>query len=586
MKRTFFTIISLLLELTIRGQSGGFPIITRLEGVGAGENFLELADGEYDKIFYETNFGEVIYKSEAAPIRVHIDNLSETKEGEYIITFVDPLPSDTISLDTRWILLNKFGDTLAVADQPLSQYYQQVIPDLGISVLIGQTDDAGDRKDPSNGSIGYSLTYADTNKPRWLTFIPDDYGGVPYTNFIQTELPSYPNFLLDPHHAYSIFAPWVPFMLTDYTFDEPAENPMGWNLTPGWMDPSGGLIQNPQLGGVLQSLNNVDIILTSDTSKWSRCVIVETGNKYYTGNTPPSIGLATEGNKGSLQPRSKPSVGKYDADNDGFPDPDGTIDENGFSTGNGWFPGYAVDVETGERLNIFFGENSTYSDFVADALGVGTIAHDMIWNPGKQFLLPFIFGITPLEAFAGGQQYVYVTRTQYDGCLGLRNSLDRNGIAKALKLAGVTWCSIPLTVNDPTINMLPLNEGLIPNDVTIKLRVDNPYQRKTGNGQYNDYPTYRFHLEGPTLTEQPEFKASSITIYPNPATTHITVEKTNDQPGKETICVYNAEGKRMMKNTLMDQYKMEINIGRFAPGSYFLEYRTASGSETMQFMIQ
>jgi len=27
-------------------------------------------------------------------------------------------------------------------------------------------------------------------------------------------------------------------------------------------------------------------------------------------------------------------------------------------TGMGWFPGYAIDVETGERLNIMFGEDS------------------------------------------------------------------------------------------------------------------------------------------------------------------------------------------------------------------------------------
>ena len=26
----------------------------------------------------------------------------------------------------------------------------------------------------------------------------------------------------------------------------------------------------------------------------------------------------------------------------------------------GWFPGYAIDVESGCRLNIFFGENSVY----------------------------------------------------------------------------------------------------------------------------------------------------------------------------------------------------------------------------------
>ena len=38
----------------------------------------------------------------------------------------------------------------------------------------------------------------------------------------------------------------------------------------------------------------------------------------------------------------------------------------------GWFPGYAIDVETGERLNMAFGEDSW--------LG-GDNGRDMIWNP-------------------------------------------------------------------------------------------------------------------------------------------------------------------------------------------------------------
>jgi hypothetical protein len=569
MKKFCLSIIVISLVMMAHAQSKRqdpqYPVITRLEGVGAGKNFLQLADGEYDRIFNEVNQGEVIYKPGAAPIRVEVVDPTAAEEGEYIITFVDPTPGDTLSLNAFWILLNENGDTVATADHPLSVLYDQLITDLGITVLIRQSDDAGDKYDNSNGTIGYSLTYSDTAASPWLNFIPDDYQGLPYMNYVQTELPAYPNFLLDPHQAYSKFAPWVPFILTDYSLDEPAENPDHWNLTPGWLDPAGSLVQSPQFGGMLQSLNNVDIILTSDTSKWSRCVVVETGNEYYT-SPDFGIGLATEGGKKSLQPRSKPSVGKYDMDNDGYPDPDGELDDNGKPlTGMGWFPGYAVDVETGKRLNIFFGENSIYGELVGPQLNVGDIGHDMIWNPGKQIFLSNIFDVTPLDAFAGGQQYVYVSRSKYDGCKLLRKDLDRTGLVKARALASVTWCAIPVTLDDPSINLLPLNDGIVPNDVTIRLRVDNPYQLKTGNGQYNDYPTYRFHLEGSTFTKQPEFKASSITIYPNPAINSITVEKINDRPGKESISIYTAEGKRIMKNTFMDQNKMEINMGRFAP---------------------
>ena len=91
----------------------------------------------------------------------------------------------------------------------------------------------------------------------------------------------------------------------------------------------------------------------------------------------------------------------------------------------GWFPGYAVDVETGERLNLFFGENTVYRDFVAEALGLGTEAHDMVWNPGAQIVLPTTGIPGPLELYVGGQHYIYVTREKYDGCAEIRKNIDR-----------------------------------------------------------------------------------------------------------------------------------------------------------------
>jgi len=352
------------------------------------------------------------------------------------------------------------------------------------------------------------------------------------------------------------------------------------------MDPSASLIASPQFGGVLQSLNNVDIILTSDTSKWSRCVVVETGNVYYTSEDY-GVGLPTEGNKKNLQPRSKLSVGKYDGDNDGFPDPDGDTDDNGNPlTGMGWFPGYAVDVERGDRLNIFFGENSVYSDVVADFLGVGAIAHDMIWNPGKQVVLPAVIDFTPLEVFAGGQQYVYVTRAKYDACQALRKDLDRTGLVKARALAQVTWCTIPVTVDDETIDLLPLNEGLIPNDVTIKLRVDNPYQLKTGNGQFNEYPTYLFELEGISLTEESVSIASSFFLSPNPATNSITIDARINWPGTISISIFNTDGIEMLRNKFSNLEKMMMDVSSLMPGMYFVDIRTSTGREIKKMIIQ
>ena len=58
-------------------------------------------------------------------------------------------------------------------------------------------------------------------------------------------------------------------------------------------------------------------------------------------------------------------------------DKDGNLDGtgNGFNSENGWgwFPGYAVDVSTGKRLNLMFSENSSLGDLHN--------GNDMLYNP-------------------------------------------------------------------------------------------------------------------------------------------------------------------------------------------------------------
>ena len=96
-------------------------------------------------------------------------------------------------------------------------------------------------------------------------------------------------------------------------------------------------------------LPSVNIVFTTDQSLWTRCPVIETGrdSNLNSGNALP----------GGM--RKSPSVGK-----NGLPD--------GTGNGMGWFPGYAVDLESGARLYLAFGENS----FLGGENGA-----DMIWNP-------------------------------------------------------------------------------------------------------------------------------------------------------------------------------------------------------------
>ena len=60
----------------------------------------------------------------------------------------------------------------------------------------------------------------------------------------------------------------------------------------------------------------------------------------------------------------------------------------------GWFPGYAIDVGTGERLNMAFAEDSW--------LGAEN-GRDMVWNPTEN-----LESSLEAQVFAGGQHWIYV----------------------------------------------------------------------------------------------------------------------------------------------------------------------------------
>jgi hypothetical protein len=125
----------------------------------------------------------------------------------------------------------------------------------------------------------------------------------------------------------------------------------------------------PGYNQTMTNLYSVDVVITPDQSLWSRCIVLE------------SCADPTKSEGGALknEPRKAKSVGK-----DGKPD----NSKDGFGVngdeGMGWFPGYAINLETGERLNIMFSENSdtTYKNF-----GNLVNGNDMVFNPTSTYAL-------------------------------------------------------------------------------------------------------------------------------------------------------------------------------------------------------
>ena len=75
----------------------------------------------------------------------------------------------------------------------------------------------------------------------------------------------------------------------------------------------------------------------------------------------------------------------------------------------GWFPGYAVDLESGARLYMAFGENS----FLGGENGA-----DMVWNPTSNFVsnvgTPLMGGMHPIYVFSYNQKSINGYNSSFD----------------------------------------------------------------------------------------------------------------------------------------------------------------------------
>jgi hypothetical protein len=247
------------------------------------------------------------------------------------------------------------------------------------------------------------------------------------------------------------------------------------------------------------------------------------------------------------------------------------------SVGMSWFPGYAVNIETGERLNMAFGEDSWL---------VQDNGRDMLWNPTSR-----TYNST-FEAVLGGKHYVYVfahdtiapeivfnvstTMPPYDAGKKLKSMLDSTRFSIPIPpqittpiefiMATAMWATIPLANPD---------HPWLSTEVKVELRVNKPYDSfYTGLSDYSDYevpgvdltqgyPLYKFVTEGvapvPKEDNEVEQDLDLISVVPNPYYGYSTYEQDQldnrvkfvNLPRTCTISIYNVSG------TLVRQYKKD-----------------------------
>jgi hypothetical protein len=293
----------------------------------------------------------------------------------------------------------------------------------------------------------------------------------------------------------------------------------------------------------LDSLSSINLVFTNDKSKWTRCVVVETGEDFAT-NEGGSF-------KGQIRNTLSKDIAGFEELND---------------TGRSYFPGYAINVETGERLNIMFGENS---------FAVGENGRDMLWNPSKNVLSPL------RQVLFGGGHYVYIMNSKYDECAEIQRIMLNNigisgftipptgGINRVITsnlndsiYRNIMYTAIPYV--NPDLDLLSIEQGVVPTAVTVKIRVRKPFEPFVASGENGGYPMYEFSTDGLAVeidqVDVAKNHLDQIRAVPNPYYAYSGYEtsqldnriKITNLPGTCTVTIYSIDG------VLIRQYKRAV----------------------------
>lgn len=349
-------------------EYGSGPKLKRIEGQGNGGLNLDLTEETVNEILASPSHRSFnpVYEGGRGPVNVKVIDPLNVPEGEFKLLL------NNVTTAGKWQLINLTTNETVHSDKTIMIANEQIIPQWGLSVTMVQTKKPGTNTENNNGFIEATMQFNDATKP-WLTGIADQDGPTPL-NWIRSGKQAYKgpdaqfndyNYQysnqdqivgsgLDDNEVYEkvLGGTWAPYRLT-------SKNDYG----PAWS-------QFQQLNQ-LANLAGVDIVITNDRSKWTRSAVIELCEEE----------MLSQGNAKKFYLRNSPSV-----DKDGNPDGSGT-------KGLGWFPGYAVNVETGERLNIMFGENS---------FNAGENGRDMKWNPTSNIWRD------PVNLVMGGQHYIYI----------------------------------------------------------------------------------------------------------------------------------------------------------------------------------
>ncbi len=457
---TFFTIVphkntntlgAEVLDYSVQNQ---FIPVTRLEGQGGGFSTEFKFDATTENLFATQSLVEnPVYEPNTGPVTVRVIDPAKLSKSEFklklgvyksgrgsIISIGDNNPLYTMTTrallkdTTSWQLINETTGNVYTQPNTVAFGDEYYIPEEGIAIKFKHTNnyfaEATGSIDAENDLFNISINYKDPAE-QWLKGIDDlvvaDDNPVQLDQFfVQAEQPN--NWILAGKTNNKKFTASNPNSLRDYTdinipltattrrFIDPTRLTQKTAID-GWapycfaghnnyLITSAGVVSTSSLWKGAQPamdmtvlkvrhreitrdrwkfLANVDLVFTNDKSKWTRCPVVEMGN----------FPLKNQGGVMRHKLRDAASVDK-NGDNTTF---NANNPDNGdYPRSMGWFPGYAINLSTGERLNIVFSE---------DSRDTSSNSRDLVWNP-TWIERKIISSDVEDKTVWGGKHYIYI----------------------------------------------------------------------------------------------------------------------------------------------------------------------------------
>lgn len=549
--------------------------VKRISGQGHGRYFLDLVAGEETKILAQNKLDELIYQGGKSPISVMVNDPFKVRNAKFKLTMLDTSLTqnpDKYRLDSSYwkldIMERDSAGKIIYSEGTLDREFNQSIytnvnnylKNYGITVGQSYANKVGTVNRNGNTVYDYidaSISYKDSSK-QWLNLI-NDKDKTDYEDWIRTgTLEEYKyaasyniigttKVFTDPDEKFSkilggAVAPYCLAANTNVLASLPENNYQSyapgfkWKRVTADSASAVNTVESPENN--LDSIFSFDLVITPEKKNWSKCIVFETGES----------DAFTEGNALKGQIRKAASL------NANF--------EPQTDTGMSYFPGYVINLETGVRMNVAFGENSRFR---------GKGGANMMWDPDTLMT-------TPLgNPIIGGSHFVYVMNTEYSEqtvesdaqfLLSRFNNRTGGGLTQTLNTGvgsfyrKLAWTFVPLTKSPYSLYNSQGNFE-IPTEVRIKVRVEKPYAK-----YLSPESVYEFSTEGMQFTLNNDSLRHSAfdrtTIVPNPyyafsayelnATQNIV--KIINVPVNSTVSIYTTDG------MLVRKFKLDgANIG-------------------------